>query len=115
MQIFIRTLSGRTLHLDVEPSDTIREVKEKLEDRTGIPVDAQRLIFAGRSLEDERTLADYGISRESTLHMVQRLRRSDSASDYSQQNNEVPEANAQVTADTESESRNMAVELEQSG
>lgn len=112
MQIFIRTLSGRNHQLYVEPSETILEVKQKLQDHTGMPVDVQRLIFAGRLLEDDRTLADYGICRESTLHMVQRLRRSDSASDYSQQNNH-DEADAQATDD----SRNVPVasELEQSG
>jgi ubiquitin C len=73
MQIFVRTLTGKTMTFEVQANETMQDIKKKIADREGIPPDQQRLLFVGKELKDDTTLQDHGIQKESTIHLIMRL------------------------------------------
>jgi ubiquitin C len=73
MQLFVKTLTGKTVSIEVEEGESIEDVKAKIAEKEGIPAEQQRLIFGGQQLQDQKTLQDYDVGDDSTLHLVLRL------------------------------------------
>jgi len=74
MQLFVKTLTGKTVSIEVEEGESIEDVKAKIAEKEGIPAEQQRLIFGGQQLQDAKTLDDYDVGDDATLHLVLRLR-----------------------------------------
>ena len=72
MQLFVKTLTGKTITIEVEPSDTILTMKEKIYEKENIPVDQQRLILCGKSLENDKLVSDFELQKQSAIHIVLR-------------------------------------------
>lgn len=74
LQVHVKTFAGKTITVEVEPDESIESLKNKLQSKEGIPINQQRILFGGKQLDSKKTISDYDIQNESTMHMVLRLR-----------------------------------------